>query len=220
MTHCLPSLRAQAQAPASLVIPDSTQPHLGGSMRGKLGDPQSYCPNLWAWAVGLLNVGSVVDIGCGQGHALKFFQDELGCEVAGVEGHRATIDSFVAHFPVHWHDYQEDGPLDLPQVYDLGWCCEFVEHVEEQYLENFFATFESCRTVLMTHATPGQGGHHHVNEQPAGYWLEKFQEHGFTYAEELTECARLVAVADKFILGLDKEPYFMKTGLVFQNTAL
>jgi hypothetical protein len=35
----------------------------------------------------------------------------------------------------------------------------------------------------MTHATPGQGGYHHVNEQPSGYWIEKMREAGFTHLE-------------------------------------
>ena len=40
--------------------------------------------------------------------------------------------------------------------------------------------------VAMTFATPGQGGHHHVNEQPESYWLAKFAAAGFEHVPEET----------------------------------
>jgi hypothetical protein len=36
-----------------------------------------------------------------------------------------------------------------------------------------------CKYVLMCHAVPGQGGHHHVNERETDYWIERFGENGF-----------------------------------------
>jgi len=36
----------------------------------------------------------------------------------------------------------------------------------------------------MTHAVPGQAGHHHVNCQPAEYWVEKLATRGFRLARD------------------------------------
>ena len=33
------------------------------------------------------------------------------------------------------HDYTK-GFIDIQETFDLGWSCEFVEHVEEKYREN------------------------------------------------------------------------------------
>ena len=36
------------------------------------------------------------------------------------------------------------------------------------------------RFILFSAAVPGQGGEHHVNEQPYDYWRKRFAEAGFT----------------------------------------
>src|SRR5437870_3883210 len=41
--------------------------HVGGYIQG--GDPGSWCPHLWTWAVRELGIQSVLDIGCGEGHS-------------------------------------------------------------------------------------------------------------------------------------------------------
>ena len=56
--------------------------HLGGYVRG--GDPGTWCPNLWNWAVDAFDVQSVLDVGCGEAHSTRFFH-QLGCEALGVE---------------------------------------------------------------------------------------------------------------------------------------
>ena len=33
--------------------------------------------------------------------------------------------------------------------------------------------------ILFSAAVPGQGGYHHINEQPHEYWHNKFAEKGF-----------------------------------------
>ncbi len=58
---------------------------------------------------------------------------------------------------------------------------------------------------MMTFAEPGQTGWHHVNCQPAEYWIEKVTPLGFRFDEELTKSARQVAATG----------HFAKRGLVF-----
>ena len=45
-------------------------------------------------------------------------------------------------------------------------------------------TFTSCKYLLVSHATPGQDGHHHVNCQNKEYWIDCFKKNNFV---ELTE---------------------------------
>ena len=43
-----------------------------------------------------------------------------------------------------------------------------------------------CKYVICTHAEPGDGGHHHVNEQYYEYWIDKFHPYGFDFSVDLT----------------------------------
>ena len=100
-----------------------------------------------------LGVRSVLDVGCGEGHAARFFRD-AGCEVLAVDGSlQARRDSVVPESHVV-HDFV-DGPLVPAQTFDLVWSCEFVEHVEERSADHFLTTFAASRKyVFMTYAPP------------------------------------------------------------------
>lgn len=177
--------------------------HLGGYIRGNQskvptvfdnehGDPMTWTPDLWSWASEVLGVRSVLDVGCGEGHAAGFFRS-LGCRVIGVDGSlQAMRDSVIPDFHVV-HDFVQ-GSYFPADDFDLVWSCEFVEHVEERYVDHFLATFESSRAYLMmTFAGPGQSGHHHVNCQNAGYWIERISSRGFVFEEDLTATSRSLA---------------------------
>lgn len=78
--------------------------------------------------------------------------------------------------------------------FDMVWSCEFVEHVEERYMPNFLVTFGSSdRYIMLTYAEPGQLGWHHVNCQPAEYWIDQLTGIGFRFDQSLTEMSRAVA---------------------------
>ena len=159
--------------------------HLGGYIRGRQsaeptvyefehGDPATWTPDLWLWAYESLGVRSMIDIGCGEGHAARYFRD-LGCKVLGIDGSlQAKRDSLIADQHVT-HDFTHG--FYHPSIdFDLAWSCEFVEHVEECFLDNFLETFAySRRYLMMTFASPGQPGFHHVNCQHMDYWVEKIE---------------------------------------------
>jgi SAM-dependent methyltransferase len=180
--------------------------HLGGYEEG--GDPATYYPDLWDWAVRTWSVSTVLDVGCGEGHSLKYFRDRLGCLVTGVEGlPQEDKDIF------QW-DFTE-GPWIPIQKADMIWCCEFLEHVEEKYLQWLRAAFFSSKLILMTHATPGQGGYHHVNCRDAEYWKGFFAALGFQYDASATMDARIEAAKNQ-------NPYnhFRRSGMVFRKVIL
>lgn len=161
--------------------------HLGGYLPG--GDAATQFPALWDWLVdGPLAVRSVIDVGCGDGQAVEHFR-RRDCDALGIEGVPQPSLSIIEH------DYTSGPfphlPAELTRA-DLCWSCEFVEHVEEQYVPNFLATFQCADLVLMTHATPGQPGYHHVNCQPREYWIDRLAP-WFDLDEQLTVRTRIVA---------------------------
>ncbi len=188
--------------------------HLGGYIRaantpilhsaaGPHGDRGTWNPLLWRWAIEDLDVRSVIDIGCGEGHAAGFFSDG-GCEVLALDGSLQARYSSVVPDRHVVHDFVE-GPFVPEKSFDMAWTCEFVEHVEARFLHNFLATIASSRKyVMMTFASPTQTGWHHVNCQEQGYWVDQLGRLGFRLDDDLTERGRALA-----------HSHFRERGLVF-----
>lgn len=187
------------------------QGHLGGYIPG--GDSATWYPDLWRWLAEIEGVKSVVDIGCGDGQALDYFIDELGVDVLGIEG------TFQSKLGIQQWDFTK-GPYNPPERdlfshlydFDLVWCCEFVEHVEEKYIANYLDAFKWGKILLMTHAFPGQGGYHHVNCQPPQYWQGVMAGVGFYWDEGLTMKSRELA-------SVNRDPYnhYARSGLAFRK---
>lgn len=182
----------------SMMIVDG---HLGGYILG--GDDRTYYPALWQAMIDRWALGSVLDIGCAEGHAMEWFSRQ-GVRVLGVEGCAYAIRCNKMPQHIVQHDFSE-GPWTPTDEIDLAWCCEVVEHIDEQHLPNLLAAFATARVAAITHAVPGQTGWHHVNCRNAGYWIERFQEIGMAHSAELTEWAKREA----------GHGYFAATGLVF-----
>jgi SAM-dependent methyltransferase len=182
--------------------------HLGGYIHG--GDPGTWCPRLWAWAVEQFGIQSVLDVGCGEGHSTKFFH-KLGCKVLGVDGCRQALADSVIPGCVLRHDFCH-GPFLTDRSYDLIWSCEFLEHVKQEFVPNVLKTFSrASKAILMTHAFPGQeDGHHHVNCRPSSYWIRRIEALGFQCRVDLTRQARTITLAD--YPGIN---HFARSGLVF-----
>lgn len=183
--------------------------HLGGYVAG--GDRATTFPELWRWIVDDLKVGSVIDVGCGDGVAVDFFAN-LGVRVLGIDGVPQENDRIIEH------DYTE-GPVDWAAYpgWDEGvgliWSCEFVEHVAEPYVPNFLETFRHGAIVLMTHADVGQPGYHHVNCRPADYWIGALAAIGYELSATLTEMTRAVARANP-----DPWNHYARSGLAFKRS--
>jgi hypothetical protein len=157
------------------------------------GDVGTWAPQVWDKLIEIYNPKTMIDVGCGAGFSTKYFIDK-GINSMGVEGFLTAINESKIKEFIHVHDYVESEFIPEKE-YDMAWCCEFVEHVEEIYSENFMKTFSKCKVVAMTHAVPGQPGFHHVNCQPSEYWISKFKNYGFSYNEDLSkECRELLPV--------------------------
>jgi len=121
-----------------------------------------------------LSIRSVLDVGCGRGVWLAQWKRRGATTVVGVDGpyiNRSRLaipnESFVAH------DLASD--LSLGRKFDLVQSLEVAEHVSESCAEKFIDNLvRHGPTILFSAAIPGQGGEHHINEQPWEYWRRKF----------------------------------------------
>lgn len=179
-----------------------TAGHLGGYVQG--GDPATWYPDLWRWLVTEKHVDSVLDVGCGEGLAVEFFHEQ-GCRAFGIDG-MPQGKPYVLE-----HDFTR-GPV-LADSYDLVWSCEFVEHVEEQFIPNFIGAMCAAPLVLMTHAQPGQPGYHHVNCQPSSYWQGLMAGHGYRLDMDLTRETQVHAAKNPSPWN-----HYLRSGLAFVRT--
>ena len=182
------------------IVEDVFRPDLGGNIRH--GDTNSWSPRLWRYLVDRFGVSSILDVGCGEGHSTKFFH-RLGLVAHGVDGSMDNIRKSV--FPIALHDLLK-GPYVMPV--DLVWCCEVAEHIDPAFVENFIATLANGRVIAMTHAMPGQIGHHHVNCQPPEYWIEWMARYNYTRSDD-TPLFREIAARD------ENSSFFANSGIVF-----
>ena len=151
--------------------------HLGGNTIG--GNAQTYYPELWFLLVQTFAIKTVLDVGCGEGHALREFK-RLGCEAYGIDGAPHNVSLAVASGldKVVVHDLTK-APYVAPAPIDLVWTCEVLQQIEERFVDNVLATLAQGRRIAMTHGLPGQQGHHMVNNQPVEYWRERLEKRGF-----------------------------------------
>lgn len=177
--------------------------HLGGYVPG--GDPNTTAPDVWAMLIERQAVRSMIDVGCGDGATVRWFQDH-GVAAVGIDGLNDRDDPFIVV-----HDYTE-GPLPKdprrPREFDLVWSAEFVEHVEERYVPNFLDTFRAGKLVVFTHAVPGQGGWHHVNCRTGDYWIGAMAAVGYAVDWPLTGWIRDLAPPGSYV---------HRTGLAFRR---
>jgi hypothetical protein len=185
-------------------VTDAQAAHLGGNIRE--GDAFSFCPNVWTYVIERFSISSVMDLGSGTGDAARFFF-RRGLMTVAIEG----LASNVVHssYPTVLHDLVK-GPV-FTRV-DLVHCQEVVEHIDQKCLPNLIASLRCGRVVLMTHAVPGQEGYHHVNLQPAQYWIRHVTAEGYSYLAEDTSRIRAIAKAEG-------AQYMAQSGLLFYRTS-
>lgn len=190
-----------------------TDGHLGGYLPG--GDPATWFPDMWTWLVSDFGVKSVLDVGCGDGSAVDYFTS-LGIPALGVEGIPQD------HPRIEQHDFAE-GPWPSWNHYfrfDLVWCCEFVEHVEERFIPRFLPAFQTAPIVLLTHAEPGQPGYHHVNCRSADYWEGVMMGISYKLDPDLTAKTRELAAKNTFTWEDEQGVHvnhYLRSGLAFRR---
>lgn len=170
------------------VVLDEAFPHLGGN--SVECNPHTFCPDSWSYVIKKYNIGSVMDVGSGYGHAAKWFSEQ-GLTSIAIEGLKKNVENAI--YPTVEVDLTKKSYVaDVEMVH----CVEVVEHVEEKYLKNLLDTLCCGKYIFMTHGLPRQRGHHHVNNQPTSYWLDHLASRGFFMSEsDSQEIKRLSGTA-------------------------
>jgi hypothetical protein len=142
--------------------------------------PHTYSPaRIAPVVVALVKPASVVDWGCNNGVWLQAFRLAGVPEVFGFDKLAWTSDKCVAESEYGCCDFETDVPI---RSCDLAVCLECGEHISEHRADPLVDSLTaSAPVVLFSGATPGQGGEHHINEQPHGYWHYKFALRGYAY---------------------------------------
>ena len=137
-----------------------------------------------------LSIRNVLDIGCGRGVWLAQWLRRGATTVVGVDGpyidrERLAIpqESFVPH------DLATN--LSLGQKFDLVQSLEVAEHINKSCSDTFIDNLvKHGSMILFSAAIPGQGGEHHINEQPLEFWRRKFAARKFEVFDYLRPLTR------------------------------
>lgn len=130
---------------------------------------------------------TAVDWGCGAGlHAAAMAA--RGARVIGVDGVRADDDQRAPGVDLVVADLcQPVADPRIPARYDLSLCIDVLEHIDDAdsapVLDNIT---RGADLVVLSCAPPNQGGHHHVNEQPRRYWIDRMRALGWHYDRAAT----------------------------------
>lgn len=136
------------------------------------------------WALSRFSGATALDVGCGPGLLVAGLRD-LGWQAYGFDGSRHAIEYARRLVPnVFPHIWQGDiWGLGHPVVgkCNLVTCTEVAEHIEPDLAPALVRALvrRAREAIVFTAAAVGQGGHHHINEQPREYWLDLFAEHGW-----------------------------------------
>ena len=126
---------------------------------------------------------SIIDVGSGEGLWLAtFLTDNPNATGVAVDLPGSKFLYLKTNFSsarLLELDFETDS-LPNDEIYDLGICLEVIEHVSEKRahaLMDWIST--SCKVVVFSGATVGQGGTHHINEQNQSYWINSMTRRGF-----------------------------------------
>jgi hypothetical protein len=191
--------------------------HLGGFIIEN--DPATFTPKLWEYLCINYNIKQIVDVGCGMGYAIKEFL-KYSDDVIGIDGSEYVKNNSSLKQNIIFHDFTKE-KFVANKIYDLAWSSEFLEHVEEKYMDNYFSIFMKSQYCAVTYADKGQSGHHHVNCKDKDYWINKFKEYGFEFLKNDTEILKNKAYEDALIYNpLYNDNHFYNRGLFFKNNNL
>jgi SAM-dependent methyltransferase len=133
----------------------------------------------------MIPVHSVADFGCGPGAWLAAWTRLGVTDIAGCDGPYVASDSLLID-PARFVARDLSAPVRLGRRFDLVQSLEVAEHLPAAAAATFVETLTAHgAVVLFSAAAPGQGGEHHVNEQPLGYWRGLFAARGFELADPL-----------------------------------
>jgi len=136
-----------------------------------------------------LKISSAIDFGCGSGFYLEGMY-LTGCKnIIGIE---YMYENAAPYIPELIKDNISKGNAMEPinkGIFDISVSIEVAEHLLPEKSDIFIdnITNSSSKYIFFSAAPIGQGGRGHINEQPIEFWLEKLNNKGFIYSDEITQ---------------------------------
>jgi len=129
-----------------------------------------------------------LDIGCGPGGQVES-AERMGFISLGIDGDYSLLDTKLKTFKILFTDLTKV-ILDLPIKFDIIWCVEVAEHIDEKFTNNLLESIKknlALNGIVIFTACHKEGeGIHHVNIKSKEWWINKFQEKGLCYFENIT----------------------------------
>lgn len=130
---------------------------------------------------------SIIDIGSGEGIWLntmaKKFPSVKKLTAIDLQNHDTSylqeLQNLNAAFEFKAQNFEIS--TQLPgSSYDLAICLEVLEHLNKHSAEKLAIEIsDKCSLLIFSAAMKGQGGTHHINEQPLEYWVNLFTSLGY-----------------------------------------
>ena len=157
------------------------------------------------------DVNSVADFGAGQGAWLAEWQARGVTDIVGIDGSYVDDTSLLIP-PDRFLAHDLKSPIALGRRFDLVESVEVAEHLPASAAETFIANLVSHGDlILFSAAVPGQGGEHHVNEQPYEYWRQIFASHGYVLLD---------AIRPRITGNRSVEPWYRYNTLLYVHHSL
>ena len=123
----------------------------------------------YKYANRFLNEGSILDIGCGYGYGLQYFQQE---KYTGIDYSYQTIEKAKQLYPKAFFFAMEVPPIKLPnESFDNVLCLELIEHIDQEYaldlVKDMYRVLKIGGTLFLT--TPNVKNR---NVMPASHNIE------------------------------------------------
>ena len=196
--------------------PPSSQESLNGGFdynsKKDIALHHTFDPGFGDALISFINTQTLVDIGAGVGQLGYFFNKrnasiawtgfDGGSNVQSLWGKNVYIrydNNFIVP-KVCWMDASK--PVQLNKSFDWVISLEVGEHIDKQFESIFLDNLVSYCTkgIILSWATPGQNGHHHVNTRSNDYIISQMRERNIEFDEKQTKLFRKAVTKDYYLV--------------------